>query len=293
MIVSMNSTDFCSAIHGDLVVTPKSPFQDKTEFIFPINSSTPLQFVVLLIANVIYHLRQRALQALRRRPKIFHKLLVTRLLPVDDVCHDLDPEVRDVPDLRAPRYRRRLHVLHASVVLEHVMRVQLMKVERVSRGAHAQLVVERARQVLHRRRLDPPHPVGGEVGYGDATVVVGDGGGEEDVPDGRALATESAARAGVDEEMGRIVVTLQLLQGEEGRDGCGDGPDVVYSRAVDVVLPVGDDGEVAVVVLTTEGAKGSLGGEEGGVGLEVEVVDERCGLSLHRNGYDDVGYGHI
>lgn len=89
-----------------------------------------------------------------------------------------------------------------------------------------------------------------------------------------------------------MVGRFHLLQCQKCGHGGRDGAHVVDARAVDIVLAVGDYGEVAVVVLASEGVEGSFDGEEGRVEFEVEVVDEGAGLSLHCNGDNDVGDRH-
>ena len=104
----------------------------------------------------------------------------------------------------------------------HVVGVELVEVEGVARGAYPKLCVDVRREALNARQFYPPDAVGREPGYLDAAVVVGDGGGEEDVPDGRPLALEPAAGACVYEEVGGIRPGLHLLQREEGGHRGGD-----------------------------------------------------------------------
>jgi len=193
---------------------------------------------------------------------------VRRLVPIDNIRHDLDAEVWCAPDLRRPRYCRRFHVFNRGIVLQHVLGVQLVKIQRISRGADAQLGIQMRCQRVNRCGADPADAVGREAGNGDASVVIGHGRGQEHVANRRALALEAAARSGIDEEVGRVV-GIHLLQGQERGERRGDGADVVDACAMHLVFAVRDDGEVAIVVRTTECVERGFGGEEGDVRLEV------------------------
>ena len=121
--------------------------------------------------------------------------------------------------------------------------------------------------------------------------MVGRGGGEIHVPDPCPHLPESAARSGVDEKV-RPPLPSQLLHGEEGREGRGDGPDVVDAGpillAIHRVLAGGDHGDGAPLVLAPVGDEGGGLWEEAGLWGQAQALHEGTGLVLHGDGEDDV-----
>ena len=241
---------------------------------------TALQLIMISATYKLDHLGQRFLKALGGVRKILKKLFLCGLVPVNDVCDDLDAKMGHLMQLTRPPDGRRLHVLHTGLVLLHVKVIDIVLIQRIPSGTHALLGTDICLQLRHRHRLDKSNAIGLERRDRNAPVMVGDTSGQKDVTDVCIHGPEPAACASVDEQIG---LAIELLQCQERGNGGWNCADVVNSGIVDLVLSRGDDSDFTIFIGAGECVEWSLLWEKVSISLEAKMVNERLGLILHRN----------
>ena len=78
--------------------------------------------------------------------------------------------------LTTPRYSRRFHILHTRFVLAHMVMIDIMRIERISSGAHTEFGINFRGEGLNRCGFNLPNAVFRKARNGDAPIVIGDGG---------------------------------------------------------------------------------------------------------------------
>lgn len=173
---------------------------------------TKLQVRQHLAHQIGHHARELRLQRFCGLVEILQELFVTGLVSVDDVCHHLDRNQRQIGMIGDVSDDRHLHLLHGGIMLLHdfvILEQRLRQgevqttevtesahpvrgIQRVARGHHPALQSQVSNQLQTFRSATKTNAIGVEARDGDPAIVMHKGRADVAIPNATAHALEPA-----------------------------------------------------------------------------------------------------